>query len=71
MTCPDHDERHVCDRCPEQYDTDGFGFAHRFELKGRTALRHCIRCGVPKTRAEWSDEWAWCKACTLGTVLAS
>lgn len=63
--CTDHDTKHVCDRCPERYDTDSKGFVHHSQRKGRVALRHC-RCGRLVTFDHWIvfehvDVCEWCK----------
>jgi hypothetical protein len=63
--CPHHDAAHVCDRCPERFGTDGWGFVHRTLLKGRTALRRCRGCGTLKPRAEWGSirQYFLCRTC--------
>jgi len=74
MTCPLHDAAHVCERCPERYDTDARGFVHRLELRGRVPLRKCTGCGEWKAPAQWStggfaggvDNWSKCAACAKG-----
>lgn len=61
--CRRHGPEHVCDRCPERYDTDGWGFVHPSLLKGRTPLQTCAGCRRLVTRAEWSLT-AWrCTRC--------
>jgi hypothetical protein len=65
MSCPHHDAAHVCSRCPERYDTDGQGFVHRHDCKGRVALRECRSCKQLKTKPEWSlIDWFRCAECT-------
>jgi hypothetical protein len=62
--CPHHDAAHVCEDCPEQYVTEGRGFVHRSELKGRTPLRQCEVCMGWKTPAQWSlGYWFRCAEC--------
>jgi hypothetical protein len=74
MTCPHHDAAHVCEHCPEAYDTDNRGFVHRLELKGRVPLRKCHGCGKLKPPGEWSAggfgvsvrNWNSCAECAPG-----
>jgi hypothetical protein len=75
MSCPLHDAAHLCEACPERYDTDGRGFVHRLELKGRVPLRRCSGCREWKAPGEWSTvglasstngEWFKCAACAKG-----
>jgi hypothetical protein len=72
--CIDHDSAAICDRCTEQYETNGFGFPHashqpypgaaRGSKVFRTPLRHCGHCGQIKHWHEWAFERAACVACT-------
>jgi hypothetical protein len=72
MSCPLHDAAHVCDKCPERYDTNGQGFVHRQECKGRVALRGCHCCGALKPQPDWSTvDWFFCADCAPGQRKAS
>jgi hypothetical protein len=62
--CPHHDAAHVCNLCPERFGTDGWGFVHRTQLKGRTPLRRCRCCGKFKPRPEWGAvDFFLCRTC--------
>lgn len=62
--CPRHGADSVCEECPEQYHTDGHGFVHYTDAKGRTPLRRCEDCHGFKPKREWSQhDFFRCKAC--------
>lgn len=54
--CPNHDAAHVCDECPEAFDTDGRGFVHRVLLRGRTPLRRCHVCKAMTPQESWGSD---------------
>lgn len=65
VTCPHHGPDAICDRCPEGFDTDGKGFPHPAERKGRRALRVCHGCGQATPLENWNVETFFhCKGCT-------
>jgi hypothetical protein len=66
--CPHHDAHHVCEF--EGLDTDGSGFVHRAECKGRIPLRMCHGCGEMVSPGRWNhrDFWQCLKCVPLGTV---
>jgi hypothetical protein len=64
--CPRHNTGFVCALCPEQPETDGFGFPHLSTLKGREGVRLCRFCSFPVTREHWDADTA---ACTYGGCL--
>lgn len=51
--CPRHGAANVCEFCPEQYETDGYGFVHPSLARGRSALRECADCRTLVTRMHW------------------
>lgn len=62
--CPNHDAAHVCDECPDRFDTDGRGFVHRTLLRGRTALRRCACCRGFFPLEQWNTvAWSYCLTC--------
>ncbi len=67
MSCPRHDAAHVCEKCPERYDTDARGFVHPQLRKGRVPLRVCNGCGLLTPPEWWSKrDWFRCAACAPG-----
>jgi hypothetical protein len=52
--CSYHGRNAVCDRCPAEYSTDGYGFPHFPLTSGLQRLRVCPECNQPKVLADWS-----------------
>lgn len=67
MTCPHHGADACCPECPGHTATDGIGFPHPSEARGRWRLQRCSRC----RRLVGPDRWVHdparalfaCKAC--------
>jgi len=51
MTCPHHGPDACCTQCT--LTTDGLGFPHPSQAKGRRALQQCRRCG------KWFASYQW------------
>lgn len=61
--CPWHGPENVCNRCPERFDTDGLGFPHPQECKGRVPLKECKRCAKLVAREDWIVATWCCRTC--------
>lgn len=65
MTCRYHDAAAVCDRCPDEFYTDGLGFPHPIVCKGRQALRVCGGCERATPVERWNRQaFGHCLECT-------
>ncbi len=68
--CPHHDERHVCVECLPGACTDGLGFIHRIDAKGKLPLRRCEGCKRLRTPGHWNHrDYFHCVECVpLGST---
>ena len=56
MTCAHHGADACCTECPDHAATDGRGFPHPREAKGREALQRCPYCRYWVLAAEWTND---------------
>lgn len=64
LSCPLHDDHHVCGSCPQLYDEDHSGFVHRLDCAGRIPLRPCQHCGELRSPGRWNHrDWYHCVEC--------
>lgn len=74
MTCRYHDEKAICDCCPEQHACDAWGFPHatlqRLTPKGirRDLMRVCTRCDEAKRWGDWAGDFGCCLACVRAAL---
>ncbi len=70
--CPHHGADACCPECPDHAATDGRGFPHACEARGRKLLQRCARCRRLVGRDRWVHDIARsvfaCKACARRAV---
>lgn len=56
MACPNHGPEFACLECQDADTTDGVGFPHPGNCKGRTPVRKCEHCNYFVAREVWRSE---------------
>jgi hypothetical protein len=51
--CPHHGPAACCPECPDHQSTDGRGFPHPSERRGRIALQRCPECRELRPPEQW------------------
>ena len=54
--CPHHDASACCTECPDHRATDGRGFPHPSERRGRAPLQRCLGCRQLRNPDEWTHD---------------